>query len=111
MLCSTIQELSEPVRICTFVVIDERNVLVVERRCDQSITRFFQICLIDVFDPRGVFHYESGNVSALVDALSRVVTELDSLSSRGQANLEKARPWTWQAAARQTRAVYEQITR
>lgn len=66
-------------------------------------------CLIDVFAPEGVFHYEASDQEGLVDAIRRCVASRDSLEERGRANLNRAAAWTWESSARQTLEVYGQL--
>lgn len=65
--------------------------------------------LVDIFPPEGVFHYRAGSQEGLAAAIRRCLQERASLESRGQANFDRAAPWTWRAAARQTRSLYEEL--
>ena len=65
--------------------------------------------LVDIFPPEGVFHFPAGSQEGLAAAIRQCLGDRDSLESRGQANFERAAPWTWSAAARQTQLLYEQL--
>jgi len=66
-------------------------------------------CLVDIFAPGGVFHYDSDAPDGLVDAIRSCLAERDSAFERGQANKALAATWTWSSAAEQTLDVYRRI--
>ncbi len=65
--------------------------------------------LVDIFPPEGVFHYRAGSQDGLAAAIRSCFQERAALASRGQANFDRAAPWTWRAAARQTQSLYEDL--
>jgi beta-1,4-mannosyltransferase len=63
--------------------------------------------LVDIFPAEGVFHYPAGSSEGLAAAIRLCLRERASLEHRGQANFERAAPWTWRSAAQQTQSLYE----
>lgn len=64
--------------------------------------------LLETFTSAGAFFYEAGNREALADAMRVAVEQRNQLARMGEANLARARAWTWTDIALQTRGVYEQ---
>jgi Glycosyltransferase len=65
--------------------------------------------LADTLSPRGGYLYDPDAPSALRDALSSAIRASHKLDAMGAHNLQCARRWGWDEAARQTAVVYRTV--